>query len=185
MHVWDLFHGTDFSYIDKSVGKEGRSPYYATPWASLVALNRYIRKNLSDGKGHAVLDIGSGKGYMLYRFSRRNFDRVAGIEYDGRLKDIASRNLEKLCGNNKPEIFCGDAAQFGGYGGYDVFYLYNPFDHGILDKVLARITETAKDRNEPMILFYCNPLYADLVEEYGWKETAHFYYKTRVYRYVH
>lgn len=183
MHFWDAVHGTDFSYIDESVGRDGRYFYYATPWASLFYLNRYIAEHLDEGRNHRIIDIGCGKGFMLYNFTRQNFDRVSGIEYDRNLTEIAGRNLKKVCKKGKTVVYHGDAAAFDRYGDYDVFYLYNPFDAEILKRVVERIMETLEERPRPLYLFYCNPVYAHVLREKGWREVAHFYYKTRVYVY--
>lgn len=183
MHFWDMMRGTDFSFIDKSVERDGRSPYYATPWASLFHLSRYIKRNLSDGMGHSILDIGCGKGFMLYYFSRKSFSKVSGIEYEKHLKAIAGKNLRKLCREKEsiPSVYKGDAVYFRNYHEYDVFYLYNPFDRITLERVITRIMASMKDHPRTLYLFYCNPLYEDLLPDYGWRETAHFYYKTKVY----
>ena len=183
MHFWDILHGTDFSYIDKSVETSINSPYYATPWASIHNLRQYIKNDLDDGKNHKVIDLGCGKGYMLYIFSMHSFDKVSGIEYSRHLKQIASRNLRKLHMPTLPDIYRGDASLFREYSKYDVFYLYNPFDENTLQLVLGRIMDTLYNHPRTLYLIYCNPLYENVLVEYGWKEVSHFYYKTKVYIY--
>ena len=185
LHFWDAWCGTDFSHIDKTVESKNRSPYYATPWISLVFLDRFIKRNLSDGKGYSVLDVGCGKGFMLYIFSQKGFKKVAGIEYDKRLKRIAYQNLKKLCKSKKeiPTIYNGNAALFRSWHQYDVFYLYNPFDRNTLKRVVIRIMKSTKEHPRGIFLFYCNPLYDDVLIKFGWKKVAQFYYKTRVYYY--
>lgn len=185
MHIWDLCHGTDFSFIDKSVESGTRCPYYATPWASLFPLKRYLVKHMSGGSGHSVIDIGCGKGFMLYFFTRRKFDKVAGIEYSSKLQQTAVKNLDRVIKDSKkmPRIYNEDAASFQKYDQYDTFYLYNPFDKGTLEQVIRRILEPGENPNRTLYLFYCNPLFGDVLLENGFTETASFYYKTKVYRY--
>ncbi len=183
MHLWDKLHKTDFSYIDKSVETNINSPYYATPWASIHNLRRYINNNLDDGKNHSIIDIGCGKGYMLYTFSKHNFDKISGIELSRHLKKIARRNIKMLHINDLPDIYNGDATLFREYYRYDVFYLYNPFDEDTLRRVMGRIMDTLNNYPRTLYLIYCNPLYENVLTEYGWKKETQFYYKTKVYIY--
>ena len=183
MHFWDILHGTDFSYIDKSVETNTNYPYYATPWASIHNLRQYIKNNLDDGKNHKVIDLGCGKGYMLYTFSKHSFDKVSGLEYSRHLKQIAIRNLKKLHMPTLPDIYRGDASLFREYSKYDVFYLYNPFDENTLKNVIRRIMDTLYNHPRTLYLIYCNPVYENVLTEYGWHEVSHFYYKTKVYIY--
>lgn len=183
MRFWDILHGTDFSVIDKSAETTERSPYYATPWISLLFLKHYINTDLGRGAGHSVIDIGCGKGFMLYFFSRTGFDRIWGIEYDRRLTQTAEKNLARMLKKSRdiPKVFCEDAVAFENYDLFDTFYLYNPFDRATLEKVIHQIRRSAMDPDRTLYLFYCNPLYDDVLVENGWQQVAHFYYKTRVY----
>ena len=183
MHLYDLFRRMDFSYIDKSVKAGGREPYYATPFLSLINLKRYIVRDLDDGREHSVIDIGCGKGFMLYFFSHFAFKKVSGIEYDKRLSMIARHNLKRLLRYDCVRIYNGDATRFKKYSEYNVFYLYNPFDKDTLSKVISRIMCTLEDNPRTLYLFYCNPLYEEVLIDYGFEEVNQFYYKTKVYIY--
>lgn len=184
MHIYDLMCGTDYSFIDKSVKSNSREPYYATPVASLVNLRRYIKSDLDKGRGHDVLDIGCGKGFMLNFFSHMSFDTVSGIEYDKRLLSKARRNLYKSGVKARVNTYNGDAALFKKYQDYDVFYMYNPFDRNTLSCIIDRILDTLRYKSRPIYIIYCNPLYEDVLTDNGFVEIAHFYYKTKVFCYV-
>ena len=183
MRFWDFFHGTDFTFIDKPKGLDVYDSYYGTPWTSLFFLKRYIDKNLCGGKNRSILDIGCGKGFILYFFSLLHFKKVSGIEYERRRVHLAKKNLKTMLRDDKriPDIYCGNAAAFKRYDLYDTFYLYNPFDRDMLEQVVLRILSAERISKKPLLLFYCNPLYADVLLKYGFKETARFYYKTKVY----
>ena len=134
---------------------------------------------MKNGRGHAVLDIGCGKGFVLSFFGGLCFERVAGIEYDKKLCRLAGKNLRKTSKNIK--VYHADALEFSGYEKYDTFYLYNPFDENILKKCLNRILSSLEERPRKLIVIYCNPVYADCLRKKGFIEAGHFYYKTKVF----
>ena len=179
MRVYDLLHGTEFSRIEKTGDRDGRFEYYPSPILSFPFLKRFIRKRMNNGKGHAVLDIGCGKGFVLLFLSRFRFERVSGIEFDRKLCCRAGKNLK----NNpkKVKLYHADAVDFSRYKYYDTFYLYNPFDEEILKKSMNRILETLKERPRKLTVIYCNPVYGDYLRGKGFKKEAHFYYKTTVF----
>ena len=122
---------------------------------------------------------------MLYFFTRRKFDKVAGIEYSSKLQQTAVKNLDRVIKDSKKcrAFITKMPLLFQKYDQYDTFYLYNPFDKGTLEQVIRRILEPGENPNRTLYLFYCNPLFGDVLLENGFTETASFYYKTKVYRY--
>ncbi len=157
MKIYDILHGTEFSKIEKTGDKDGRFEYYPSPIFSFVLLKRYINLFLQGGKGHAILDIGCGKGYMLNFFRRYTFDKISGLEYDKKLCIKAKKNLKKLHSNIK--IYNIDAIDFPAYKYYDVFYMYNPFDEHIMELCIEKILESLKENPRKITVIYCNPLY--------------------------
>ena len=181
LRLFDLRHGTEFSRIEKTGDIDGRFEYYPSPVLSFPFLKRYIRKHLNNGRRHSVLDIGCGKGVALLFFSRLSFKRVAGIEYDKKLCRLAAKNLKNAPGPVK--VYLVDAADFSMYKYYDTFYLYNPFDGNILEKCADKILLTLDSRPRKLTVFYCNPVYGDILKKKGFKEESRFYYKTSVFVY--
>ena len=179
LKVYDILHGTDFAGIGRSGNKDDRFEYMPTPVFSFPSLRRYIQKNMNGGRGHSVLDIGCGKGLVLRFFGSMQFDAVAGIEYEKKLCLQARKNLKSaFC---KIKVYHADASDFSMYGDYDTFYLYNPFDKKILEKCADRIVAALELRPRKLTVFYCNPVYADVLKKKGFNETARFYYKTAVF----
>ena len=179
LKIYDVLHGTEFSGIDNSEDKEGRYTYYPSPVFSFPRLRRYIRRNMQNGRGHSVLDIGCGKGFVLHFLSGFSFDKVAGVEYDEKLCRIAKRNLRKTSG--KVKVYKADAVEFPLYENYDTFYLYNPFDEKILEKCVDQILASLRKSPRKLTVFYCNPVYGDVLRKKGFEEAAHFYYKTTIF----
>lgn len=181
LRLYDILHGTEFAGIEKTADKDGHFEYYPSPAFSFPFLKRYIRRHMHKGKGHSVLDIGCGKGLVMLFFNRLSFDRVSGIEYDEKLCRLAEKNLKNTSG--LVNVYQADAADFSGYKDYDTFYLYNPFDETILEKCTEQIMTTFHACPRKLTVFYCNPVFGDLLERKGFREEGHFYYKTRVYVY--
>ncbi len=179
LRMYDRLQGTKFSRIRETGDQGGRYEYYPSSVFSFPFLRRYIRRHMRGGKGHCVLDIGCGKGLVLQFFSGLRFDKVAGIEYDGKLCSQARENLRKV--PKKIEIYQIDAADFSMYGNYDTFYLYNPFDAATLEKCIDRILRSLDLHPRKLTVFYCNPVYGDLLKAKGFQKKGHFYYKTDVF----
>ena len=179
LRAYDRLHGTEYSRIRETGDRDGRYEYYPSPMLSFPSLRRYIQRHMQGGKGHAVLDIGCGKGLVLQFFSGMRFEKVAGIEYDGRLCGLARKNLAQA--PEKIEIYQTDAVDFSSYGDYDTFYLYNPFDAAILDRCADQILRSLESRPRKLTVFYCNPVCGDLLKARGFEKAAHFYYKTDVF----
>lgn len=159
--------------------EDGRFSYFPSSVFSFPLLAGYIRRRMQNGKGHSVMDIGCGKGVVLLFFCRRHFDRVSGIEYDKKLCLQARANLEKV--SQTADVFEADAVSFSMYRDYDTFYLYNPFDAGILEECVDRILSSLQSNPRTLTVFYCNPLYGEVLRKKGFQEEGHFYYKTTVY----
>ena len=96
LKAYDRLHGTKYSRIRETGDENGRYEYYPSSVFSFPHLRRYIRRNMQGGRGHSVLDIGCGKGLVLRFLSGMRFDRVAGVEYDGKLCNQARKNLNKV-----------------------------------------------------------------------------------------
>ncbi len=182
MKLYDLFHGTEFTRIEKTDEEDGRYSYFPSSVFTFPFLNKYIRRKMQGGRGHSVLDIGCGKGLVLLFFGRLHFDKVAGIEYNKNLSALARINLDKVSG--RATVYEGDAASFSMYQDYDVYYLYNPFDRTILEKCLDRILSSLGSAPRTLTVFYCNPVYGDVLKKKGFQEAGHFYYKTTVFTFT-
>jgi hypothetical protein len=179
LKLYDLVHGTHYSGIRDTQDQGGRYAYFPSPVFSFPSLRRYIRRHLNGGRGHAVLDIGCGKGFMLQFFTKLGFDQISGIEYNERLCHLAEENLKHA--SRKAVVYQVDAVDFPMYAYYDIFYLYNPFDAMILEKVIDQILSTLKAHPRDLTVFYCNPVYGDYLKEKGFQIAGQFYYKTTVY----
>jgi predicted RNA methylase len=80
-----------------------------------------------------VLDVGSGAGKFCIAGSLMSAGRFTGIEQDPSLVQIATAAAQGL-GADRADLHCGDALELT-WSGFDVVYLFNPFQLRI-----ARVT---------------------------------------------
>ncbi len=144
--------GLDFSVPGESYkDKKDYVRYQAT-----VFVDRKIIRYLSISKNDSILDIGCGKGKMVYYFSKKGFGRSDGIEFSKELVSCARNNMKIL--KKKCSIINADAVKFCNYSSYNYFYLFNPFGKETMSLVIHKIEESYKDNPRKIIIIYHNPL---------------------------
>ena len=126
-----------------------------------------IFKLISINHSHSFLDIGSGKGAVLREACKYPFDKIAGIEYSEEYSKIANKNFEKLRLSNRVKVYQGDAAKFRSYEDYNVFFMFNPFDKDIMEKVISKIYESHCDE---CWIIYHHPTCPEVLEKYSCEE---------------
>ena len=122
-----------------------------------------IMSRLDINNDDSFIDIGCGKGGVLYYASKYPFRRVAGVEIEDELYEIAVRNFQKL---NMPniEVFHDNAITFDKYSEFNVFFLFNPFDPDIYQQVIDSIFNTLnKTRQDSRVYLIC---YGATITEY-------------------
>lgn len=121
-----------------------------------------ILANLKIKDRDALIDVGCGKGYILYLFSRLPFSLIDGIEYNKELCDIAQKNIEILFDDkNRYNIYCGDARNFN-YDKYNYFFLSNPFNEEGTSEFIQTLKESISNCPRDIILIYQFPTHLKL-----------------------
>lgn len=143
--------GIDFSMRDKYSNSNSQLNGYAK--TSTNALKNLFK--LVDITNKKFLDIGSGKGAVVYDSFKLGAKISHGIEYNHKLHNIAVLNFNRLrCNQTCISINC-DARYFKNYINYDVFYLFNPFNEDIYLQVMSNIKDQiANDINTKWIIAY-------------------------------
>lgn len=137
--------GLDFSMRAKSqISSKGNRGYALTSRKAVAN----ILRGLPIGRGDSFLDIGCGKGGVLWFGSAFPFDRVAGIEVESHLVEIARRNLRVLQPGNRVEVIQADAMTFEAYAEFNYFFLFNPFEAEIYRAVLTQVFSCLAARGE-------------------------------------
>lgn len=119
-------------------------------------------------KNDSILDVGCGKGRMLWFFSKFDFCYVDGIENHPDMAAIAMDNAKKLKLNSR--VFVMDAYDFTQWGDYNWFYIYNPFQDRVMEKCLQNMIETTRVHPRTLHVIYVNAVCHHKLLEYGFLE---------------
>ncbi len=152
--------GLDFTMPDRMLdrGRGDGGMYYPTPKGILTQLLSEVDRE----RFPRLLDVGCGKGAVLCQAREMGF-QADGVEYDEKMCRICRRNLARL--GVPARVYQADARAFQGYGGYDLFYFFNPCTEAVLDRVIERIELQCRGR-EVMLLYY-HPRYPGAMERSG------------------
>jgi len=121
-----------------------------------------------DYRDYLFVDLGSGKGRMLFVASEFPFQKVVGVEFAEELHKIALKNVcnyrsrTQKCKNI--ECLLMDAAQFVLPRAPTVFFLYNAFGPPVLVPVLRNLEKSLGDAPRDVFLVYVSAFHAQLVE---------------------
>lgn len=133
-----------------------RQRYLPTPSVvireSFRLLSRYTSLNNVN-----LIDMGCGKGKVLFEAAKLPFAKVKGVEYSRPLYEIAKRNVEKLGLQDRIELYCMDAMGWRPSEHDRVYFLFNPFNGKVLSKVLDNICEATPPGSKTSII-YGNPV---------------------------
>lgn len=113
----------------------------------------------------SVLDIGCGKGKMVFYFDRLGFGRSDGLEFSKELAACARNNMQIL--RRKSKIINADAKEFDDYCSYNYFYLFNPFDAETMRAVMLKIEKSYEQKPRKITIIYCNPCCHQQIIESG------------------
>lgn len=154
----EKLRGVDFSQeltIEELGLNKETSLYYGT--AGSFRIKRIISK-LKITKNDSFLDIGCGKGKIMYEMSKRfQFRRVDGVEISNKLCDIAEKNLIKLKISNY-KIFNFNAKDFKELDDYNYIYFANPFPAIIMRDVMQNIEKSVVKAPRTLTIIYFNPV---------------------------
>ena len=150
----------------RTVGREDEScpnyaPYEPTPYAVLrrLADGGYVRR-----KDH-LLDYGCGKGRVAFFMASEVGCRVTGVDYSGKLIEIAKENRRASGLGDRVKLACL-LAEWYELTDENVFFFFNPFSGKVFDCVLRRIAGSWHDdpRTLTVICYYPSEEYLQLLE---------------------
>ena len=158
--IWDRIRGVDYvkneSHNVLNTDAAESSVFQATRDIKYLK-NVLDRLEITDKD--SILDLGSGKGYLLKVFATDyDFRTVGGVEISSRLAEISRKNLEKE-GIGNFQIFNENATTFYEYGGYNYIYMFNPFPSVVMKSVMKNIDPFV--RGGAMCIIYRNPVCHD------------------------
>lgn len=130
---------------------------------------RKLFRELNLPSHFTFVDIGSGKGRVLLLASEFGFEKVIGIEFSKFLCSIAKNNINSFKHNTGTktvfQVINDDASNYKYVDNENVFFLYNPFDEVILEKVIENIAASLKSQKRKAWMIYANAVHRDLIEK--------------------
>jgi SAM-dependent methyltransferase len=121
----------------------------------------------TDYSQYTFVDVGSGKGRMLFVAAEYPFRRVIGVEFAMGLHEQALENIERYrhsrqrCG--EIESICGDAAEFEFPEEDMVVYLFNPFGPEVMGRMLVNLERSLERHPRRVTVVMLWPEHADMV----------------------
>jgi len=161
-----------------------------------VANARAALRDLPIGDSHGTahsqytfVDVGSGKGRMLFVAAEYRFRKVIGIEFATDLheqarEDIARyKHAKQRCADI--ESVAADAAEFEFPDEKLVLYMFNPFGPEVMERMLANLERSIERHPRHVIVVMLWPEHSDLVAQMrgmqAYRQTRrHHIYQTEV-----
>jgi SAM-dependent methyltransferase len=134
-----------------------------------AALRDLPIRNLSE---YTFVDVGSGKGRMLFVAAEYPFRKAVGVEFDRGLHELSVANIgrykyrRRRCG--EIESVHADAAGFEFPAGKLVIYMFNPFGPEVLGRMLDNLERSLEREPQHVVVVMLWPEYADVVARRGW-----------------
>ncbi len=114
----------------------------------------------ADYSGYTFIDIGSGKGRVLFVAAEFPFRKIIGVEFDTPIHQHALQNIKRYRGWGRKcstiESINANAAEFEFPNENLVIYLCNPFGPEIMARMLANLAQSldTHPRHVVMILLW-------------------------------
>ena len=122
------------------------------------------------------VDLGSGKGRVLFVASDYPYKKIIGVEFAEDLHKIAQKNIENYRSKNQKceniESVCIDAAKFEIPEDRIVFYLFNPFSEKVLSQVLENIETSLAENSREIYIMYLAFFHRHIFDESKYFEVA-------------
>lgn len=153
----ELIFEKKFGIRTATVKRNFTDEFFHYQGASYLVLLRIFPQIIAQTKHLHFTDIGSGKGRAIFVAEYCGYDRLTGLELDGSLVDIAKSNIDLYRFKRKGstiEFINANALEFNYRNEPTLYFLFNPFNEVVLDKVLDGIC--AATRSETWLV-YMNP----------------------------
>lgn len=139
-----------------------RAGYKPSSWA---ALSRVLRPG-EVGPDDVFLDLGCGKGRILFLAAKLPFKRVIGVELSPELSAAARSNIER----KRSELVCpdvqivtADALDYEIPDDVTFVYLYNPFQGQVFTSVVEKLLASVDRNPRRLRIIYRAPMEHELL----------------------
>lgn len=171
-YVFDMKYGTDtMTWVHKDdldVDEDVKRHAVLYQPSRTVPL-RHLFKTLRLPEGKVFVDLGCGKGKVLFIAAEFGFKEVRGIEVSPLLCAIARMNIDRFMKKNKTStsisVIESDVLAYPIRDDEEVFYLFNPFDAEIIQEVMNKIAASIQRQPRKIWIIYNTALHKDRIEE--------------------
>ena len=165
---FDAAHGTDTAAVlvgrelGPCVTRDGHLVvhYETTSEAAIRAPLDCVAAHL-DLAACTFVDLGCGKGKPLLVAATYPFRRLGGVDISPACIAVARRNLARYrpqaVDRSRVELLTMDAEDYVFPGEPLVVYLFNPFPGAVLERVVASLEASLRERPRPAAVVYVNP----------------------------
>ena len=161
------------------IGEPGDSKIYAPVRAAnaRAAVASLPIGNPSDYtfRDYTFIDMGSGKGRMLFIAAELPFRQVVGVEFDAALHACALDNIARC---RKRWMRCpiaavhANAAEYPFPAGPLVIYMFNPFGPEILARMLDNLHQSLVQEPRHVVILMLWPEHEDVVAQRPWLQES-------------
>ena len=148
-----------FNIKTSKIKKSESEKYFHYQGASYLVLMEILKQVYPNTSHFDFVDIGSGKGRAVFVAERAGFNNLIGIELDEELEKKKKNNTKTYAFKRKESsisFFHCNALEFEYKNKPTVYFLFNPFNEGVLSKVLSKISLSTQSETW---LIYMNPLH--------------------------
>jgi SAM-dependent methyltransferase len=139
--------------------------YEPTPYGILDELLSWLDVEY---RRFTFVDLGSGKGRVLCLAAALPFRRVLGVEFAPELHAIAVENLAALPAGHRrtseARSILADAATYALPHEPLVLFLFNPFEAGVLARVIEGLERSLAELPREIFVLYYMPVHEDVVD---------------------
>lgn len=161
-----IIHPADMPFANPH--KEHATNYQPTTERTFRSMMAPLPRSLA---GFDFVDIGCGKGRVLFYASEWNFERIVGIEFAPPLAAMAKRNVDlfaRATGENRIDVRCQDAVDMTLSDRPCVLFFASPFMDEVLVKVAARIEASWRAHPRKMfVIYYGYRSIPDIIARFG------------------
>ncbi len=130
----------------------------------------YFMRHFRSRENIRFLDVGAGKGLLLFEAKSLRIPRIGGVELSDKCFAALEKNCEIL---QAPEIerFHADAMQLGEeIDHYDTFFLANPFPKPVMQGFLQALIRSFQRQNREIMVIYHYPTCEEVYPEAGFEK---------------